>query len=299
MKLPNFFIVGAMKAGTTSLASWLGQHPQVFMHPVKEPNFFAFEGGVPPVSGPGVERLKFIPDLETYARGFDAARPGQAMGEASTVYLYSAVAPERIHSRVPHARLIAVLRHPVDRAYSNFIHNLRHGFETLPDFAQAVDAEPDRIRKGWDPIWHYMNRGFYHAQLSRFDRWFPRDRIRVFLFEDLCRDPGIMMREVFGFLGIDDRFTPDVSRAENVGALPRSGWSHRTWIRTLPIRRRIRDLLPTGVRAFGSRSLAPIFFRRPDPLGQDLRRRLILAFREDIGRLEDRIERDLSEWLEE
>ena len=123
MTMPNFLIIGAMRAGTTSLYHYLKQHPQVYMSPVKEPRFFALEGEKPDPGRPTDERLMnhSITDIEAYRALFQAVSKETAIGEASPLYLYSPKAPERIRHYIPDAKLIAVLRDPVERAYSHFL----------------------------------------------------------------------------------------------------------------------------------------------------------------------------------
>ena len=167
--LPNFLIIGAAKAGTTSLYRYLEQHPEVYMSPVKEPKFFALGGERLDYRGPGDEarmRGASVTSLEDYRELFRGVSTETAVGEASTLYLYSERAAARIKHHVPDVKLIAVLRNPVDRAYSDFLHLVRDGIEPLTDFPQALEAEESRIRSRWAPMWHYRRRGFYHPQLK-------------------------------------------------------------------------------------------------------------------------------------
>lgn len=134
MTLPNFLIIGAAKAGTTSLYHYLAQHPQIYMSPIKEPNFFALEERCVDFRGPGdhlyIKQFS-VTELERYRSLFQGVTHEQAVGEASPLYLYSPVAPARSHRYVPEMKLIAILRHPVDRAYSAFLHLLRDEREPI------------------------------------------------------------------------------------------------------------------------------------------------------------------------
>lgn len=142
MTMPNFLIVGAQKAGTTSLHYYLKQHPQIYMRPRKEPHFF--EGMHWDFYRPGRIMLA-VTDLADYQALFEGVTDEKAIGEASASYLYSPKAPTLIKRSIPDARLIAILRNPPDRAYSNFLHCVRGGRESIVDFAEALRVEEERI----------------------------------------------------------------------------------------------------------------------------------------------------------
>ncbi|MDP9351064.1 MAG: sulfotransferase [Chloroflexota bacterium] len=262
MRMPNFLVIGAAKAGTTAVYDYLGMHPQVFMTRLKETNFFALEGSPLTFAGPGDDDCinKYsLTRLEEYADLFRDARDEPAVGEASPLYLYASTAPERIRRYVPDARLIAVLRHPVERAYSAFLHTIRDGRESLHDFGLALAAEESRIQSGWEHIWHYRNMGLYGEQLERYYSLFAPEQIRVFLYEDLVQRPEEMLQECYQFLGVDDEYVPDMSIKPNV---------------------------TTDVPAH----------MRP-PLLPEVQAELTASLHEDILRLESLIGRDLSHWL--
>src|SRR3712207_4104321 len=130
MTLPNFLVIGAMKSGTTALYYYLEQHPEIYMSPVKEPNFFSQENAADTVTHIG-----------TYEQLFKGASGKKAIGEASHSYLYEPRAAAEIRRYVPKVKLIAILRNPIDRAYSHFLHMVRSGTEPLDDFAQALREE--------------------------------------------------------------------------------------------------------------------------------------------------------------
>ncbi|MGL6339568.1 MAG: sulfotransferase family protein, partial [Waterburya sp.] len=141
--MPNFLIIGAAKAGTTALHEYLQQHPQIYLTPTKETNFFAFEGEIINFQGTGDEALKdfSITDLNTYQAEFEQVTQELAIGEACPSYLYYPQAATRIKQYIPDARLIVILRNPVERAYANFLHIVRDDRETHRDFALALQAE--------------------------------------------------------------------------------------------------------------------------------------------------------------
>ena len=299
MTLPNFLVIGAAKAGTTSLYHYLGQHPEVFMSPVKEPHFFALGGTGANFRSPGAEagiNRKSFADPEGYEGLFAGARGEKAIGEASTSYLYSPEAPERIKRRVPEARLIAVLRDPAERAYSTFLALRLGGREPLRDFSRALEAEEGRIRDGWEHLWHYKNLGFYHVQLSRYGKALEEGRLRVYLYEDLGADPRGVMRDAYRFLGVDASFEPDTSQRHNMSGVSNNGFLVSLVRKRHPVKTAIKPLVPATVRRRLVSGLQKRVLTRP-PFPPEVRRELVEAYREDVLRLEDLIGRDLSAWL--
>jgi len=196
MILPNYLVVGAMKAGTTTLNEILGRHPQVFMAP-EEIHFFDDDD-------------RYRRGLEWYARHFEGARGKKAVGEKTPTYSYLPVAAERIHAHLPDIKLIWVFRDPVKRAYSNYWHAVKQGNDPLP-FDEAVAREPERVRDNW--FHGYVRRSVYVEQVERFLGLFPKERMRFVLFETLVSDPAAVLSDLWRFLEVDD---VPIERAEGV-----------------------------------------------------------------------------------
>jgi Sulfotransferase family len=305
MTLPNFLIIGAMKSGTTSLYYYLKQHPQIYMSSIKEPNFFALEGSNLDFDGAeGKERIKrwikrdFVTNIEEYRALFRGAAGETAIGEASPIYLYSPEASYRIRHYVPEAKLIAILRNPVERAYSAFVYMSREGREPLNDFSRALRAEEGRMRDNWEWIWHYKHVGFYYSQLKRYFDVFDRDQIRVYLYEDLRAGIPRVLRDIFGFLEVDDTFVPDTSMRHNVSGTPKSGLLPGFIFGRNPVKTVLKPLFPQELRQHISVSLKSRYLVGAPPLVPEVRRELLEAYRDDVLKLESLIERDLSGWLE-
>ncbi len=299
MTLPNFLIIGAPKSGTSSIYEYLRQHPQVFMSPEKETNFFAFRGGRPRFNGPGDQRLKYATcafTLEAYEALFAGARFETAIGEASPMYLSHPGAPDEIQKLLPEVKLIAVLRNPADRAFSAYMMRVRDGLETAGDFAEAIRREPQRIRDNWS--WGaYVQRGFYYEQLKRYFDRFDRRQIRVYLFEHFARDPLGTMQEIFRFLDVHDRFTPDLSEKHNVSGIIRSPITRLLWTRSHAVRSFVRPLLPPRFRRAAFQYVTRDLIKCS--LHPRLREELLARYRPDILRLERLLHRDLSVWMPE
>ncbi|MBA2713837.1 MAG: sulfotransferase [Rubrobacteraceae bacterium] len=300
MTMPNFLIIGAGKSGTTSLYHYLRQHPEVYMSPMKEPKFFCFEGESPNFRGPGDDveiNRKCVTTVDAYSALFGGVADEKAVGEASSMYLYLPKSPGRIRHHLPDARLIAVLRNPVERAYSSYLHCVRDRGEPLGDFAEALREEEDRINKGWGPLWHYKTAGFYFAQLRRYFDTFERRRIRIYLYEDLKYDAAGVLEDIFGFLGVDDSYAPDISLRHNVSGVPRSRILHALLNKPNPIKTAFKPLVPAGPRKVLNHKITGRNLVRPQ-LSPDVRRELTEAYAGDILRVQDLIQRDLSKWLE-
>jgi hypothetical protein len=280
---PNFLLVGAMKAGTTSIMRYLASHPDVYVPPGKEVHFFDRE-----------ERWRR--GIDWYYEQFDGAGTQRAIGEGSPGYMLFPDVAARMASVVPDARLIAILRDPVDRAHSHYLHARRRGTERRP-FAEIVDEELELSRPRTLPLarealerHHYVVRGLYLEQLENLCAHYPRDSLHVLLVEDLEREPRRAFRELCRFLEIDDAVVPDiVGSKQNPYFEPRS---QRLW--ALLQRVRVWRRLPKRARAVGARLL-----RRSDqPPAMDPHLRALLSdyFAAPNAALGQWLGRDLSHW---
>ncbi len=240
MDSPNFLICGAAKSGTTSLANYLRQHPDVFVAREKESHFFICRSGMPVMTGPG-DDSQFVPlligDEHAYQQCFATVRGERAVGEASVYYLYH---PESIRAALdanPDMRFVVVLRDPVGRAFSAYSHQRRDGWEPMSDFEEALDLEDRRVADGWGWGWHYRRVSEYAPQLRALRGLVPEDRLHVLLYEDLRSDPVEAIRGVFSFLGVDPGFAPDSSLVYNASGTPRAA----TLNRLLTHQNRVKD----------------------------------------------------------
>jgi hypothetical protein len=198
--LPDFILVGAPKCGTTSMHAMLALHPDVFLpeHEVfffdvddvmTHPDFFVHRDGL---SFHDYD-AQFEEYLAWYRSMFAGAQPGQLIGEDTTTYLLSPDAPRRIASLLPDAKLIAILRNPVDRTYSQYLHNARSGRHFV-SFERALRTNPGAL----------MVQGFYAEQLERYRGFLNAGQMLVLFFEDFTEDPMRELRRVCDFLGLKD-----------------------------------------------------------------------------------------------
>jgi hypothetical protein len=280
-RLPNFLVVGAMKSGTTSLAQYLAAHPQAFVAPEKEVNFF--ERADLWAKGP-----------EWYSSRFAGAVDERAVGEASPSYMYWPAAVERMASVVPDARLIAILRDPVERAYSHYLHWRYDTVREDRSFAQAVEdeiaagpRERGIDRQAEETDFDYLARGIYLPQLEHICEHFPREALLVELMDDLKRAPDETFRRLCRFLEIDDSIVPDnVGTAANAHHVFRPVWLwrlsvRRNWWRFVPKRYRLPLIDRMGKHV------------TPDPIDSAVRERLNEYFAEHNAALAEWLGREL------
>lgn len=201
---PDFIIAGASKSGTSSLVALLAQHPRIRFSAVKEPSYFLGQGGGFCLSGPGdegrlsgrtVERAAY----QTLFRNL----PDGVFGEASSNYFYDPLAAKAILRELPNARIIVILRNPIERAYSAYRHLSADGDETLVPFSAGLAAEAERTKGGFDYLWRYAECGYYGRYLRDWFALFPEGRLTVCYFEDLVSTPNVLGRRLCQFLGLE------------------------------------------------------------------------------------------------
>jgi hypothetical protein len=313
-KLPNFFIVGAPKAGTTSLYAYLDQHPQVYMSPLKEPSYFASELRPENFSEEtsthiahetraleeylrGDMREKrfggLVSNWEDYLRLYSDVAEETAIGEATAIYLWSATAARNIAARIPHARIIINLRNPVDRAFSQYLQMLTAGL-IRRSFRDQIDASLHCQDKRIGSLWPFLEFGKYHEQIKRYFDAFPRSQIHISYYEDLELAPAQLLSSLFAFLGVDPEFVPNLTRRYHEPSIPKfngaayylkkwGAWPYVRKLAPVPLGPRLKSLL---MRSRGS-------------LKMEWADRAWLTdyYREDINRLGVLLDRDLSSWL--
>ena len=284
--LPQFIVIGAYKSGSTAIQEALRAHPQVFL-PAKGPSFFAFD------EAPAIDRplpSGTVRDWDAYRRLFADVPPDAVSGEVSPEYLANPWSCGRIRARVPEAKLVAVLRNPVERAFSDYLMYVRDGDEE-DDFGDALAAQDER-RSAGSPTGYYLETGLYGRQLRPYFEVFPREQIQIHLFEDFVADPDAVLRKLLGFLGVDPALGETPERAVNVSGVPRNalvGAAVRSG-------RRVAPLLPEAVRRRAKSALARGLDR--PALDPAVRRRLVGLYREDVAELEHLLDRPLDDWLE-
>jgi hypothetical protein len=273
--LPNFLIIGSQKAGTTSLYHVLRGHPQIFMPERKEVNYFFLQS-------------EYDRGVEVYNNQFaDSNSQHIAVGEASPGYICHPMAPSRIERLLPGVKLILTVRHPVDRAYSQYWDNRRslseyHTFEQVVEIALESTYHPERLG--------YFSRGTYIQYINRYLDLFPRENLLVLVFEELHNSPEAFYRQVFEFLGVDADFTsPAMTERFNLAAI----WENPIyrWFFSKPARARH---LPARLRRFTFYGEC-VPWKYP-PMQPETRQKLLDFYRPWNAKLAEYLGRDLSVW---
>ncbi|MFD1939276.1 sulfotransferase family protein [Nonomuraea mangrovi] len=290
MSLPDFLVIGAPKTGTTALHTALQRHPDLYLSAVKEPKHFLTDGPPPARGGPGDAETyrEHVWRREDYEALFAAAPPGTLRGESTPFYLYDLDAQRRIRAAVPHARLIVILRDPVERAHSNWTHLWSAGLEPVGDVVRACAQERRRIAAGWAHFWHYVGLGRYGEQLSHLFTLFPREQVLTFRYRDLVDRPAQTLDLICGFLGVRAGLLTEVPR-ENVTAHPQASPRHTL---LSAFRRRLPGTLAEPLE---NRLQQRGKSRRP--LTWEQRRELIPYFADDVALLQRVTGDDFGDWL--
>jgi hypothetical protein len=315
LTLPNFFLVGAPKAATTSIFAYLGQHPQIYISPIKEPCYFA--GEVRPENF-GEEMLHrftgdqaalqvylagamepkeagfVVLDWDDYQKLFAKVRDEKAIGEASVNYLWSATAAANIAARIPDARILMMLRDPADRAFSQYLHVRTGGF-TRYSFRDEIRYGLENQSKKLDQHNPFLEFGCYYRQIKRYLDLFPRENIHIAFYEDFRRDPAQCMAGMLSFLGVDSSFAIDFAQRHNQPRVPRfrrAGY----FLKRLGIWHYGRRMLPARLASL----LRPLALepRQSLVMSPEDRQYLVSYYREDIRSLAELLGRDLSAWLQ-
>ena len=289
---PTFYIVGAVKCGTTSLWAHLKKHPQVFLPELKEPHYFL--GPQPPLQdGDEVVLDHCAGYLERYQSLYRPADGYPAIGDASPSYLWEETSARSIYAACPKARIIISLRDPVMRAHSRYLMNVTElGTESLP-FHEALLKDRERARKGWWTSRLYVECGLYYAQVRRYLETFGREQVLVILFDELAKSPEAFYLKVTRHIGIGplQADATDLSLARNQYRKARLP-SVQGFVRKVTTEKLRQKLAPAPLRQL----LDPLRFERKKPeIDEESRRYLQQIFEPDIAQLEDLLGRKLPE----
>lgn len=293
MKLPNFLIIGIEKSGTTSIYHYLKQHPQVYMSPIKETNFLERDW-----DENTIENKDKIRTFEAYCNIFKDATDEIAIGEASPNYLFHyKTSSQRIERYVPDVKMIAILRDPVQRAYSDYLMHIRDAInfgkvKSLYEQAKFSYHSSFTIRKG-----------FYYEPVKYFFEKFGRERVKIYLYDELCQDSVALMQDIYNFIGVDDSFVADTSQKAQTAAIPKNILLNRLIKKKNPLRsaiasvlklfttQEIREKMRSNIIRLNSTGKESI------PLTSEEKKILQEVYREDILNLQDLLHRNLSAWF--
>jgi len=278
-KLPNFFIVGAPRSGTTSLYAYLSQITEIYMSPVKEPEFFSpncsTNNGLIP-----------IVNKKDYLVLFKKVKDEHAIGEASTCYLEDPDSAKLIHKEVSDARIIILIRDPLDRAYSHYLIQLRNNIEKKSFHESIIN-----ILKKYDPLTsnHYLHAGLYSEQILRYINTFGKKNVKIIIFEEFIQNESNTVREVLSFLGINYEFNFD-SDTHNTFNLPKGKLANKV-LHSKTIKKIVGKIIPTDSRQLLKEKL---LLQTKKPLMKEEDKKILKNFyKDDVKKLKNILEREL------
>jgi hypothetical protein len=272
----------------------LASHPDIFMSRNKEPWFFALGANTQAFTGPGDGQG--VRERDAYLSLFANRGTAAVVGEASTLYLASPIAPRAVQQEVPEAKIVAILRNPVDRAFSNYTQHRWQGRETLT-FEAAVAAGPERVSSGWAPFWDYRAMSNYGEQLDRWYSRFPRDQIKIIFFDDLISDQGSTIADLFRFLDVRDMELSVVRGQVNAAGVPKWSRLHALLRRSSRSKRILQSVMP---RKLSATLRAEIDKRNRGEAGQpsiEISAQLTAGYQDQLALTEYLIDRKLPPWV--
>lgn len=299
--LRNIFIAGAAKSGTTALYYLLGQHPQICTPVVKEPNYFSnidiADDITGPGTGPGDKNTVWTHTKKEYDALFKFPESHSFRMDASVSYLYSRQAARHIAEYSDDAKIIMVLRNPVERAWSHYKHLVRDNREK-DSFEAALEKEETRIQKGWEFSWHYRQMGLYSSQIRRYFDHFDRENILIFLYEDLKQNMPHVIQKAANHIGLPDYDYKIDSEKHNVSGVPKSKKLSGLVSRIAGYKAVINKVIPPRYTHRLMQKFRSMNTREGDfTMNKQTKRQLTAYFEKDIKKTAMLTERDLDHWL--
>ena len=299
--LPNFFLVGAAKAGTTSIYKYMemSKSPEIFIPENKEPSFFALEGKNINFYNYPYE-LKLVTRYEDYLNLFKGSEHFKIRGDFSTPYLYfyeeTIKNIKKYYQDTSNLKFLIILRNPIDRAYSQYYHYVRDALEDL-SFEDAIKEEKNRMKKNYHFDYFYIDRGFYYKQVKAYLDSF--ENVKVLLFEDLKKDPYKTLKDIFEYLELDTKYLDniDFSKKFNVSGKPKIKLLSKIILAKNPIAKLVKSSIPKETREKMKNFIYKVNLEKKETMKKETREYLKNVYREDIEKLSELIGRDLSHWL--
>lgn len=280
MKTPNFIVVGAHKAGTTSLHQYLDQHPEIYLPPRKGLDLLLDR------------KVKELDEAEDYLTQFEGAQPGQVIGEVSSVYLQRGQSiVEKIKYWFPDVKIIAVLRNPVDRAYSHALWENKYTKEEMQNLEQTIINSKNFKKR-------YLFAGLYYTHLQTYFSCFDKEQVKILLYDDFSKNPQKFFAEFYDFVGVNKDFSPDVSKKFHSGSVQLSN-SYKTILdKSLSVNPAFKQLFPKAMRSYFREMLWSKTKAPKKSMSNHFRLQLIDYFRDEVMNLQELTGLQLSHWLE-
>ena len=247
--LPTFVVVGAPKCGTTSLHHYLAQHPDVFLPTRKELHYFSAPELTANARGPADDFVlgRLVTDEADYRAQYEGATGFSAVGDVSPSYLYWAGSAERVRALLGPVHVVALVRDPAEKAFSQWTHQRRAQRETL-SLADALDAEPERTVAGWSDFWRYLDSSRYAPGVAEYQRVFGREAVTVIPSDDLAAEPERVVRALFARLGVDPGAPLTTDARRNRSGEARSARAQLLISRKHPLKEALKRVVPERTR---------------------------------------------------
>ncbi|WP_413160673.1 sulfotransferase [Capilliphycus salinus ALCB114379] len=296
MPLPTFLMAGIQKAGTSSIYKYMEQHPEIGLGRAKEPNFL--ESELPPETIANnqayYEKRAFRYSYEKYLNNFSQCTDELAIGDGSVncLFHYETSIP-RIQKYIPNAKIFVVLRHPVERAFSDYLMHLR----------DAIDSEQTLPLTRQSPSSFQLRKGLYYNPIKSFQETFGTQQFRVFFYKDLCENSVKMMKSIYEFIGVSTDFEPDTSQKDQTASIPKNSSINRLLRKPNPLKTVFRSTVGTLLPQEKRQAIRSWLISKNSKSKQSVslspeEREVLLDFyREDVLKLQDYLNRDLSAWL--
>lgn len=313
-KYPNFFVIGVAKAGTTSLYHMLGSHPEVYLTPIKETNYFAikdldFDNLRPDFKhNTTIDVGKYIregmqnqihcanvTEKQHYLALYQKATDEKALGEICNSYIFCPTAIQEIHKDYPDSKIIVMLRNPIERAFSGYLMNLREGKTLASSFLEEINRDERLSPRGWGITINYLEMGKYFEQMQRVYTYFPKEQVRVYLYDDYKKDKKELIKDMYSFLEIDTHFYPEQDLKVNEAGLPRFKYFNYFIAQTGFLRKWARNILGESAKKIVSKMM---YSKDNVPkISNEEKVYLQQYYREDIEKLSVLLDKNLENWL--
>jgi hypothetical protein len=278
----DFFLVGAPKAGTTSIYSYFKKNPGIFVPQVKEPHYFS----CPEVKNT-YYKVNFIDSKNEYESLFEGAKNTQKTGDFSTSYLYEQQAPYRIKETCPNANIIVMLRDPVERAISHYLMDVRDGYQERP-LIECIRGQKEGVKLYYK---EYVEKGMYYKQIKRFKSIFEEEKIGVWLFRELKKDTREVVREMFKFVGLKANYNIENFTRKNQYKKINSETVKK--VLNTRLAKNISSFIPSSIKKRAKRAL----ISTDKPKLYEARYKLSEIYRDEVNKVQKLIKKDISHWL--
>jgi len=298
IKIPNLFIVGAPKCGTTSLVNYLAQHPDIYFPAIKEPKHFSAPDKKFPHNGPRDTNVddQMIISRSDYLHLYESPGDAKIIGDASVDYLYYQNTAERIFDFNPDAQIIIMLRNPVLRAYSAYMHLRRDGRENL-DFGEALQREEERRDNNWEFFWRYKEVGLYSSQVKRYINIFGASAVQLYLFEEFIENPNKFLQLIISNLDLSSNYQSQTDVKHNISGIPRSKRIHYLLNKPNIFKSVAKQIIPVKTLEKIRQIIAKENLRK-DEIPSELYDYLRSYYKPDILKLSELVGMDFSLWLQ-